>query len=606
MICRKCHTNNPKSSVYCESCGSPLIRKPGAKKKGIPWYVLVVCAVVILIGGYFIYRLISKSSPEDISSHPATTRGATAREVPADQREQEQSLTIGGIVVKDIEGGEISRWASALCGGDWVAMPVWSLLGGNNLVFQSAESEDIPIEKGIWATGDPLIILKLESDSKGKVPELIAWKQFKPLVWRSLLKKDVFFQVDVASPDRKGSFLSFPLPYEIQESGVFTQDGHVVGWAFPDILEKGYLWAGLAGEDLAPNIQMNEFFHSVIAGWRETHFENILNRGVSISSIRRMEAFAEGLRMDSPFAEEDVPQRIRHRSIVNQMHSLASELIKSGMAAEVVRILDEQIIIEAQNLALVQDSVSARVQTEDFRIAIQFLERIKKNLFEKKGQGISGLNQFHAKLYKDWLRKILTQGSYYSGLVAFEEAKRAFPDDMELHLLGVEIALAEKNWARARELLQMRDYPESMRDWVNELENNIQEVQENEGAVTIRFNPGAKHIPVKVYLNGTHSFSFILDTGATMCSIPSSAVARLKINLDQATPVIVSTAGGYAETYVVRLKSVELEGFLVSNVEAWIIDIPGLRDYGLLGQNFLNNFQIEIDNQKGILRLKKR
>ena len=188
----------------------------------------------------------------------------------------------------------------------------------------------------------------------------------------------------------------------------------------------------------------------------------------------------------------------------------------------------------------------------------------------------------------------------------FEEAKRVFPDDMELHLLGVEIALAEKNWSRARELLQMRDYPESMRDWVNELENNIQVVQENEGAVTIRFSPGAKHIPVKVYLNGTHSFSFILDTGATTCSIPSSAINRLRLNIDQAKPVLISTAGGYAETYVVRLKSVELEGFRVSNIEAMIIDIPGYRNYGLLGQNFLNNFHIEIDNRKGILRLKKK
>ena len=604
MICRKCHTNNPESSVYCESCGSPLIRKPSPQKKAIPWYVLVVCAVFILIGGYFIYRMISESSKEDISSRQEPAKGVATRTASAGQKEP--FLPIGGIVVNDLEGREISGRTSAVCGGNWTAIPVWSLLGGEKLVFQSATSEEIPIEKGSWDTGDPLIILHFESDDKEKKIELIPWKQFKPLVWRSLLKKDAFFRLDVTSPERKGSFLSFPLPYEIQESGVFMQDGHVVGWTFPDQLEKGYLWAGLPGEDLVPNIQISEFFHSVITDWRETHFENILNRGAAIPSIRRMEAFAAGLRMDSRFSEDDVPQRLRPQSIMKQMHTLASELIKSGMAAEVARILDEQIIIEAQNLALVKDSVLARIESEDYRKALQFLERLKINIFERRGKGISGLDQFHAKLYKDWLRDILNQGGYYSGMVAFEEAKRVFPDDIELHLLGVEVALTEKNWNRARELLQMRDYPESMRDWVNELENNIQEVQENEGAVTIRFNPGAKHIPVKVYLNGTHSFSFILDTGATSCSIPSSAVERLRIDLNQATPVIISTAGGYAETYVVRLKSVELEGFRVSNVEAMIIDIPGYRDYGLLGQNFLNNFQIEIDNQKGILRLKKR
>jgi predicted aspartyl protease len=81
----------------------------------------------------------------------------------------------------------------------------------------------------------------------------------------------------------------------------------------------------------------------------------------------------------------------------------------------------------------------------------------------------------------------------------------------------------------------------------------------------------------------------------------------LRINIDQNTPIrLVSTAGGIAETFEVKLKSVELEGFLISDVEALVIDIPGYRDYGLLGQNFLNNFHIEIDNQNGILRLKKR
>ncbi|MEE9500546.1 MAG: retropepsin-like aspartic protease [Candidatus Aminicenantaceae bacterium] len=605
MICRKCRTNNPESSVYCVSCGQLLIRKPKAKMKTVPWYVLIAGLCVLLVGVYFIFNMIFQSPRKEMPTLAATTRGVAGQSVTSDK--EELPLIIGGIVVQDLEGREISGCVSAVCGGNWIALPVWSLLGGKNLIFQSAEAEEIPVEKGIWATGDPLIILKLESDQREKTPELYPWKQYKPLVWRSLLRKESSFPVDIAPPDRRGTYLSFPLPYEIQEQGVFIQDGHIVGWAFPDQLEKGYLWAGPAGTDLSPNVRMDQFYQSVLANLREAHFDNILNMGEGIPVVLKLEAYAEGLRMDSRFSEEDVPQPLRTQSIVKHMHSLAEGLIKNGLARDVVRILDENIIIESKNLTLLKDSVLARVETEDYNISIQFLERIKKNIYDIKGQGISGLSQFHAKLYKDWLRKILDQGGYYSGMVAFEEAKRKFPDDIELHLLGVEVALAEKNWARARELLQMRDYPETMRDWVGELENNIQEVQANEGAVTIRFNPGAKHIPVKVYLNGTHSFRFILDTGATMCSIPSSAVDRLRIDIDQTTPIrLISTAGGYAETYEVKLKSVELEGFRVSNMEALIIDIPGFRDYGLLGQNVLNNFHIEIDNQKGILRLKKK
>ncbi len=573
--------------------------------KTVPWYVLVAGLCVFLVGAYFIFMMIFQSPRKEMPTLAATTRGVGAQAIPLDKKEH--PLIVGGVVVQDLEGREISGWISAVCGDNWVALPVWSLLGGKNLVFQRAESEEIQVKRGIWTTGDPLVILKLEADQIGKTPELNPWKQYKPLEWRSFLKKDSGFQVDIAPPEKRGTYLSFPLPYEIQEAGVFMQEGHVVGWAFPQWLDNGYLWAGSAGVDLLPDVRMDQLFHSILANWREAHFDYVLNMGEAVPAVRKLEAFAEGLRMDSLFSEEDVPQQLRPQSIIKHMHSLASELLKNGLARDVVRILDENIVIEAQSLTLLKDSVLARVETEDYHKAIQFLERIKENIFEIKGQGISGLDQFHAKLYRDWLRRILDQGGYYSGMIAFEEGKRVFPDDIELHLLGVEVALAEKNWTRARELLQMRDYPETMRDWIGELENNIQEVQENEGAVTIRFNPGSKHISVKVYLNGTHSFRFILDTGATMCAIPSSAVDRLRINIDQTTPIrLISTAGGYAETYEVKLKSVELEGFRVLSVKALIIDIPGFRDYGLLGQNFLNNFHIEIDNQKGILRLKKR
>ena len=605
MICRKCHRKNPESSIYCDSCGQPLIRKPGAKRKSLSWYVVFACVGVLLLGGYFLIRMLLPASEKDMSSDTAASQGKVLRVVSPDITDN--PLIIGGIIVKDLEGSEIAGCASAVFNDDWVAAPVWSLLGGIDLVFQMSGSAEIPLKEAVWANGNPIILMKLQDEAIRKTPELSPWKQYQSLEWLPSLKKEGGYQVNIPPPEKKGMFLSFPLPHEIQESGVFMQEGQVVGWAFPDWLDNGYLWGGPEGSDLTPGIQMNQFFRSTLAAWRETHFANILNKGEDILSVRKLEALAEGLIMDSRFSDEDVPQPLRTQSIIKHMHAIASDLMQNGLAAEVARILDEHIISASPNLTLVKDSVLARVEIEDFRKAIQFLERIKKNFYAVKGQGISGLSQFHAELYKDWLRNILDQGGYYSGRAAFEEAKRHFPDDTELHLLGVEIALADKEWARARELLQMRDYPKAMREWVGELENEIQEVQENEGAATIRFNPGAMHIPVKVYLNGNHSFRFILDTGATMCSIPSSAVDRLRLDIDQTTPTrLISTAGGVAETYEVDLKSIELEGFRVLGVKALIIDIPGYRDYGLLGQNFLNNFHIEIDSQEGILRLKKR
>ncbi len=605
MICRKCHTNNPGSSFYCDECGHPLIRRPGIKKKSISWQVLVIGLFALLVGGYFIAKIVSRSPAKDRPSDASTTRARAPQNVIADNKEQ--ILLAGEVVVKDLGGRERSRLTTVVFGDNWIALPVLSLLEGKTLVFQSGGSEEIQIKAGIWTTGDPLILLKLETGRKGNSPALFPWNQTEPLEWRSFVEKGSLFPVDIISPEKRGTYFSFPSPDVIQGPGVFMQDGHVVGWSYPEQTNHGYLWAGLPGTDLSPHLQVDRFFHNLVPQWRETHFNSVLKMEESLSVVRRLEAFAEGFSMESPFSEDDIPYELKLESIVDRMHNISSELISNGFAKDVARILDEDILIGTQNFSLVKDSALARVESQDYIKAIRFLENIKKNMLEKKRWSISGIDRFHAQLYKDWLRNILEQGGYYSGMVAFEEAKRVFPNDIELHLLGVEIALADKNWTRARELLQMRDYPEAMRDWAGELENEIQEVQENEGAVTIRFNPGSGHIPVKVHLNGSYSFRFILDTGATMCSIPSSAMDKLRLTVDQTTPIwLVSTAGGIAETFEIKLKSVELEGFRVSNVEALIIDIPGYRDYGLLGQNFLNNFHIEIDNQKGILRLKKR
>jgi clan AA aspartic protease (TIGR02281 family) len=560
--------------------------------------------MVLLFGVYIVYMMNKKTNREDQPSDQAISKAEVIKHLP--EGSKKNPLKTGGILLKDLEGREISSWASAVISDRWVAAPVWSLLQGKSLVFEAAAPKKIAVKTAFWTKGDPIILVQIPGDPLGITQQLFPWKQYKPLEWQPYFDNESF-RIDIPTPEKRGSFLSFRLPTEIQEAGVFMQEGDIVGWAYPEWMDKGYLWGGPAGHDLTPNIQIEEFFQTNLANWRETRFENILIRGGNISTVRKLETLAEVLGINSRFAAEDVPQKLSSQSVVEHMHSLASELMKNGLEAEVARILDDSIIVESGDLSLLKNSVLARVESEDHNRAIQFLEKTKKDSYDTKGQSIPGLDQFHAELYKDWLRKILDQGSYYSGMMAFEQAKRHFPDDIEIHLLGVEMALEEKNWTRARELLQMRDYPENMRGWVGELENEIQEVQETEGAITIRFNPGSRHIPVRVYLNGSHPFQFILDTGATLCSIPSSAVERLRISIDNTTPVrLISTAGGIAETYEVKLKTVELEGFRISNVEALIIDIPGYRDYGLLGQNFLNNFHIEIDNQKGILRLKKR
>jgi clan AA aspartic protease (TIGR02281 family) len=153
----------------------------------------------------------------------------------------------------------------------------------------------------------------------------------------------------------------------------------------------------------------------------------------------------------------------------------------------------------------------------------------------------------------------------------------------------------------------MKNYPPALKDWADRLDKLIKEGEEGKDTIVLQFYPGEKHIFIEAKINDLRLFKFIVDTGSDMTSIPSSAVAALGIKIDDRTPVrMISTVAGAGIAYEVTLESIELNKQRIPYLKALIIDIPGYPDYGLLGQNFLNNFRIEIDNKNGILRLRKK
>jgi clan AA aspartic protease (TIGR02281 family) len=182
-----------------------------------------------------------------------------------------------------------------------------------------------------------------------------------------------------------------------------------------------------------------------------------------------------------------------------------------------------------------------------------------------------------------------------------------FPDDTELLLLGAELAIAGGEWSRAEALLQERSYPAAFKDRATALEVILIERKSESGKITIRFPANSQEIPIDILLNKRVLQRFIIDTGADVVSIPSESVQKLGITLDENTPVHrISTASGYSLAYEVNLNLMEIKGYRVHNIQALVLDIPGAPGVGLLGQNFLKHFELEIDSKKGLLRLKRR
>jgi len=113
--------------------------------------------------------------------------------------------------------------------------------------------------------------------------------------------------------------------------------------------------------------------------------------------------------------------------------------------------------------------------------------------------------------------------------------------------------------------------------------------------------------PVYAVLNKSYRQKFFIDTGATTTIIPAAAAAALGIRIDDTTPVVgLQGVAGSDLAYQVRLESIEIERQTVFDIRAIVYDLGEDENAGLLGNDFLQSFQVDLDSIKGVLKLRKR
>lgn len=126
------------------------------------------------------------------------------------------------------------------------------------------------------------------------------------------------------------------------------------------------------------------------------------------------------------------------------------------------------------------------------------------------------------------------------------------------------------------------------------------------GVYQIPFDPDTRVILTKARVQGVE-VRFLVDTGASMTTIPTSLAKRLGLLNNKNRRVRMNTASGTVEVPVVVLPSLRLGPLRAKKVEAAVLDLPGrnLRESGLLGMNVLRNWNVQIDSQNGRLILKQ-
>lgn len=106
------------------------------------------------------------------------------------------------------------------------------------------------------------------------------------------------------------------------------------------------------------------------------------------------------------------------------------------------------------------------------------------------------------------------------------------------------------------------------------------------------------HFLTQGAING-RAVQFMVDTGATGVGLSVGDADRIGLNYKAGTPIRISTANGITQGWLVSLSSVRIGDVEVHNVDAAVS--PGAMPYVLLGNSFLNRFQMKRENDQLVL-----
>jgi clan AA aspartic protease (TIGR02281 family) len=133
-------------------------------------------------------------------------------------------------------------------------------------------------------------------------------------------------------------------------------------------------------------------------------------------------------------------------------------------------------------------------------------------------------------------------------------------------------------------------------------------VKEPQRRASIPMERHGQVVIIQATLNNKRSAKFVVDTGASYTLISNALARDLAIDVG-ANPKTLpfQTANGLIQAPVTSLESIAVGGMEIRNLPAAVHDaVPDPEVAGLLGLNFLSNFRMDIDTQKGVLHLEKK
>jgi clan AA aspartic protease (TIGR02281 family) len=620
MQCPKCHSACSNDARFCSRCGARLTagERPRGTRTGLIAGVVFTAGLAALLlwalpklGLNFPAKPPPDGSPPGFSAPaplPQATNRRPRRPPEAARAADGFKPFYGRVTLRDIAGAELHQTPVMIVAGGWVALPAAAVTGAHDWILELSDGTAFPIEGGVLFDSDEIGLWRIGGNFKIPGSRLAAWQEDQPLAWRPLAGgADQTATLQSAGCMRQGHFLKCALGEAEKQAGVLLQAGRIVGWTFADGGSHAYLWYGLDSELLQPEFQVADFYRLTFAGSREESFLKALALAPKGQPAAELAQWAEGFSRRAVLPPAQTPADIRSEPVIARMRALTTELLQTGAAEEAAKICGPDILRAAGSLDLLLAVADAAFEAYGYGAAVGLVMAATGGGMADADSDRAQLAAWHNEIYARQMAHAHRPEMRGRAREAYRLAAEFMPEDPAVHLSAVQLTLADGDWRRAESLLKMRAYPEPFRLQAERLADQIAELKALAGKIVIRFTPGARSIPVTAGLGGGVGQQFLVDTGATLVTVPQAAAAALGIAVDGGRPRRrIVTAGGVRFAPEIRLPQIEIGGWVVHDVRALVLDLPERPGWGLLGLNYLEHFDAELQSEKGLLLLAPR
>ncbi len=647
MKCFRCNTDNSESELHCSQCGAPLRLDRRPKKNTGRNIFIISCVMFIWFSGFMVFfrdsiftpsneqaqltaaeqakikerklakrrelserfRRSAKDGTDKNQVAKAKEKAASAASLGKQALAQRKEVVGGWLQVVDPWGQEVVKFRSAMAGSGWLALPTRSVLAGNRWLYRTDGGYNAEVKNGLWQVGDYVGLWHFENNAPLAGPELMQWDRAKAVDWHSIESNLQYKDIELVQGKVQGLLVETAMPDYITEAGVFVQNDKIVGWSFGQWLMNGYLLNEKAVDELKFESWVSRFYFTTFANGREEQFASGLVMQDSIGT-KKIATLVNAFLSAPKLNVEDTPFHLLPTEVVKKIRLLVTQALQAGKQKEVITVLTAEALKGINDIDLLMDIVPAVVQVQGYDTAIKLISSTGSGIVKSGGTEVPYLNELHLNLYQDWLQLLVNNQDLGGSSSVYSSARAYYPNDPYLHLLGVELALLNNNWQDAEQLLYARNYPPAYLDRYQLLARRISDMKGSEGKITIRFTPGSNRIPVTAMINEALTQEFLVDTGASLVTLPSAVVEALNLEFTPSSQNgedrMVSTAGGVVAAKEVVVSALEIGGWVEYDVKALVLDIPDQPGLGLLGLNYLSRFQMDLSSEDGLLLLSPR